>query len=253
MIKKVLFVLLFLGCSSLKSDYSNIKVLEVIDGDTVRLENQRLLRYIGIDTPEIRIRNGNNFIYKPQPFAEEAKEFNRKLVEGKTVRIEFDVEKIDKYGRLLGYVFVKEKFVNAKLLEEGYAVLFTNPPNLRYVELFKKLQKEAQDNKRGLWGAYEVIDSNMAYLYINQIRTVKGKVLNSYKTDKCIFLNFGKDYKKDFTIVIFKDNFKYFYERNIDPKNFYKGKTVQITGKIIDYNGAEIVARTPEDIEVINN
>ena len=253
MIKKILFVLLFVGCFSLELDYSNIKVLEVIDGDTIRLENQKLLRYIGIDTPEIRIRKGNNFIYSPQPFAEEAKEFNRKLVEGKKIRIEFDIEKIDKYGRLLGYVFVKDTFVNAKLLEEGYAVLYTNPPNLKYIELFKKLQKEAQTKKRGLWGAYEVISSDLAHLYINQIRTVKGVVLNSYKTEKCIFLNFGEDYKKDFTIVIFKDNFKYFYEKNIDPKTFYTGKTVQITGKIIDYNGPEIIARTPEDIEVINS
>ncbi|MCM8830887.1 MAG: thermonuclease family protein [Candidatus Omnitrophica bacterium] len=233
-------------------DYSHIKVVKVIDGDTIILENGKTLRYIGIDTPEITKRTEAGFIYQPQPFALEAKEYNKKLVEGKYIGIEFDIEKIDKYGRLLGYCFVDDIFVNAKLLEEGFAIVYTKPPNLKYVDLFLKLQKDAQKMHKGLWGAYEVIDHTQAYKYIGQIRTVQGKVLSTYKSGKCVFLNFGIDYKTDFTITIFNDALENFYRQNIDPLKFYLGKTVQVTSKIHQYNGPEIIVYTPEEIEVLN-
>ena len=156
--KKVFFLLFFLlfGSFSFSYDYSCIKVIEVIDGDTVRLENGEILRYVGIDTPELERKIGNGWVYNPSPFALEAKEYNRRLVEGKYVRVEFDVEKRDAYGRLLGYVFVGKTFINAKLLEEGVAVLYTRPPNVKYVDLFVKLQRKARKEKKGLWGSYAV-------------------------------------------------------------------------------------------------
>ncbi len=240
--------LLFLACSV----QFPLKVIEVVDGDTVRLSNGKILRYIGVDAPEIRIREEKGFLYKPQPFALEAREFNRKLVENKPVRLELDIEKMDRYGRLLAYCFVDDIFVNAELLKEGYAVLYTKPPNLKYQDLFVRLQKEARQQKKGLWGAYEVISEKEAHLYINQIRTVRGKVLKTRQSKRCIFLNFGQDYKKDFTVVIFKENLKYFFERGIDPLNFYKGKIVEVTGKIREYNGLEIIVSYPAEINVIN-
>jgi len=125
MIRKIIFLGFLLILCACSQDYSSIGVLEVIDGDTIKLSNGRLLRYIGLDTPETRIKKDGQFIYSPQPFGEEAKEYNRKLVQGKTVRIEFDVQNKDKYGRLLGYCFVGDTFVNEKLIESGYAVLYT--------------------------------------------------------------------------------------------------------------------------------
>ena len=123
------------------------QVERVIDGDTIKLTNGERVRYIGIDTPETKHPK------KPvQYFGEEAYEANRKLVEGRKVRLEFDVEKRDKYGRLLAYVYVDDTFVNAWLVENGFAQVMTVPPNVRYKELFLKLQKDARENKKGLWG-----------------------------------------------------------------------------------------------------
>ena len=74
------------------------------------------------------------------------------MLEGKEVRLEMDVQERDKYGRLLAYVYLEDStFVNAELLKQGYAQVATYPPNVKYVELFVKLQKEARENKRGLW------------------------------------------------------------------------------------------------------
>lgn len=122
-------------------------VKRVIDGDTILLANGQRVRYIGIDTPETK------HPYKAvERFGKEAYLYNKKLVEGKWVSLEFDAEKRDKYNRLLAYVYVGDILVNAKLIEEGYAQIYTVPPNVKYQELFLKLQGQARQNNRGLWG-----------------------------------------------------------------------------------------------------
>ena len=123
-------------------------VERVVDGDTVVLVGGERIRYIGVDTPELHHPKK-----KVQPYAREAMEFNRKLVEGQKVRLESDVDKKDKYGRTLAYVYLEDgRFVNAELLKEGYAQLLTIPPNVRYVDLFTGLQRQAREAKKGLWG-----------------------------------------------------------------------------------------------------
>lgn len=132
------FVLsLFLFSSPL---YSGEIVREVIDGDTIVLASGERVRYIGINTPE-----------KGQVGYEKARAFNRELVEGKEIRLEFDVQKRDQYGRLLAYVYVDGIFVNAKLVEQGYAQVATYPPNVKYADLFLSLQQQAREANRGLW------------------------------------------------------------------------------------------------------
>ena len=126
-----------------------VKVKEVIDGDTVILESGEHLRYIGIDTPE-----------REQPFYQEAKELNQKLVEGKEIRIEWDVQKKDKYGRLLGYVYVGNRFVNAEMIKSGLANLYTVPPNVKHTDYFLKLQNEAKEKKLGIWSEAKKPEKN---------------------------------------------------------------------------------------------
>ena len=123
----------------------------VVDGDTVELMDGRHVRYIGVDTPETRRRIGDRWVEDPQPFAREASAMNRKLVEGKSVRLEYDVERFDKYGRTLAYVSVGDVMVNDELLRRGYAKLMTIPPNVKYVDRFRAALLEAREARRGLW------------------------------------------------------------------------------------------------------
>ncbi|MCF7873313.1 MAG: thermonuclease family protein [Candidatus Omnitrophica bacterium] len=250
--KKFLLILFFFLSACSPTDYSKIKVEKVIDGDTIVLSTGESLRYIGIDTPESRIKKGNQFVYDPQPFAIEATQLNKELVEGKSVRIEFDIDKKDRYGRLLGYCFVGDTFVNEKLTEEGYAVLYTYPPNIRYVDLLVQAQKKARQNNRGIWGVYKTINHKQAGNYINQIRTVRGRVLNTYQSNNCTYLNFGSDYKTDFTVVIFNNTLDYFHNEKINPVSFYKGKMIEVSGRIREYNGPEIIVNSPEEIRIID-
>lgn len=124
-------------------------VTRVIDGDTIELEDGRRVRYIGIDTPEIKDSRKS-----VQCFAREAMEKNKELVEGKYVRLGKDVSDKDKYGRLLRYVYIQgseEIFVNDYLARQGFALVATYPPDVKYQEKFIEVQKEARVNNRGLW------------------------------------------------------------------------------------------------------
>jgi micrococcal nuclease len=140
--------------------YDDILVSRVVDGDTIKLENGERVRLIGIDTPEV---HESNKLYKDsqrtgqdirtiQAMGKKSYVFTRGLVEGKRVRLEFDVEKKDRYERLLAYVYLKDgTFVNAEIVKQGYASLMTYPPNVKYADEFVKLYREARENNLGLW------------------------------------------------------------------------------------------------------
>jgi micrococcal nuclease len=141
-------------------DYSNIIVKRVVDGDTLLLSNGERVRLIGIDTPEIHDSNKlDRDAKRSQQSAAEIKEMGRRsyqftkdLVESKAVSLEFDIERQDRYKRLLAYIYLKDgTFVNAEIVKQGYASLMTYPPNVKYADLFLELYREARENKRGLW------------------------------------------------------------------------------------------------------
>lgn len=146
----VLGLALSLGLSAsnaLSAGYERHLVVHVIDGDTVVLENGDVVRYLGIDTPEVRHpRRGE------ECFGRDATERNRELVEGKWVRLRGDVTDRDAYGRLLRYVFVEDTFVNAELVREGYAFSSYYPPDTTHYGTLLSLELAAQEARAGLWG-----------------------------------------------------------------------------------------------------
>ncbi len=134
-----------------QGDSTTVQVVRVIDGDTIQVccvfGDRVKVRYIGVDTPET-----HHPMKGVEHYGMEAAEANRKMVDGKTVRLEFDVQQLDRYNRLLAYVYLEDgTFVNAWLVEHGYAMVMTVPPNVRHQDLFLKLQREAREAKRGLW------------------------------------------------------------------------------------------------------
>ena len=124
-------------------------VVRVVDGDTIHVRigaRVEKVRYIGVNTPEVHHPTKGE-----EPGGREAAEVNRRLVEGQAVRLELDVQERDRYGRLLAYVWIGDLMINAELVRLGYAQVMTIPPNVRYQEVFLKLQREAREAGRGLW------------------------------------------------------------------------------------------------------
>ena len=120
----------------------------VADGDTILLESGESVRYLGVDAPET-----NHPSRGLECFGLEATERNRELVDGKYVRLEEDQTDRDRYGRLLRYVFVDGEFVNAVLVEEGYAFSSYYPPDTKYYHELVILELDAEEEGRGLWTA----------------------------------------------------------------------------------------------------
>lgn len=136
--------------SGVGGSQAGARVVRVVDGDTIRVTfggREHAVRYIGVDTPEsVDPRR------PVQPLGKEASARNKELVEGKTVRLEKDVSETDRFGRLLRYVYVDDQMVNATLVQEGYARAVSYPPDVKHQELFRRLEREAREAKRGLWG-----------------------------------------------------------------------------------------------------
>jgi micrococcal nuclease len=149
----ILIVLLVTGGSEDSTepvpDTTTVQVTRVVDGDTVEVDYEGRtedVRYIGVDTPES---------VKPdtpvQCYALAASHFNEHLVDGRRVRLVFDAERRDDYGRLLAYVHLGDTFVNAELVRRGYARTLTIAPNTRFATLFDRLEQAAADAGKGLW------------------------------------------------------------------------------------------------------
>lgn len=128
-----------------------VKVIQVIDGDTIEIERGQLVRYIGIDTPEtVDPRRSVGC------FGKEAAEENKKLVENKSVVLTKDVSETDKYQRLLRYVYVmldngQVLFVNDHLARQGFAKVSTYPPDVKFTEQLLEAEREAREGNKGLW------------------------------------------------------------------------------------------------------
>lgn len=135
-------IMVFAGNSFAKEYVVN----KIIDGDTIQLDTGEIVRYLGIDTPELFAKGCG-----PEFYAREAARYNKKLVFMKKIKLEFDAERKDQYGRLLAYVFVKNLFVNSELVRLGYAKAMIKPPNTKYSDLLLNHQKKAMDEERGMW------------------------------------------------------------------------------------------------------
>jgi micrococcal nuclease len=122
------------------------KVAGVEDGDSITLEDGRRVRYLGIDAPE---RGGPG---KGEYLAEEAHRFNRQLVRGQEVRLEYEAERLDRYQRLLARVHLKNGlWVNGEMVKRGLAHVLCQAPNTEKFEELLKRQREAMDDRRGIW------------------------------------------------------------------------------------------------------
>jgi len=128
------------------ADVTSVK--RVVDGDTLVLTGGQRVRLIGVDTPET--------VHPSKPveyFGKEASAFTKKQIEGQQVRLEYDQERLDKYGRTLAYVYrvSDDYFLNAEIVKQGYGHAYTRFP-FKYMDEFREFERVAKENGLGLWG-----------------------------------------------------------------------------------------------------
>lgn len=132
----------------------------VNDGDTVTLSDNRSLRYLGINTPEIDYQN-----HRAEPYAYAARRLNRKMVDGQPIRLEFEKKKTDRFGRLLVYVFLEDNtFVNRELLQNGYGYFYPSSYPGKYDDILLQAQRLAMSSKTGIWRDWKEPDRHASYI-----------------------------------------------------------------------------------------
>jgi micrococcal nuclease len=247
----VVGAVLSVSSGSFSKNADQVRVVQVIDGDTIDVDSGKTVRYIGIDTPETRKRTSDGWVPTGDEGGEDAKKANEDLVLGKMVRLEYDVEKKDKYGRTLAYVFVRqgerEVLAQTELLRRGLAFLYTIPPNVRYVDVFMAAQEEAHINQTGLWKDFLEIPAVEAHSYEGQRKFVVGGVNKVRRTKSVITLSMD-----GLNVAIFNKDLSFFEKAGIRPAQDYMGRQLRVFGLIKSYRGSpEIIASHPGQIEVL--
>lgn len=249
--------ILFLSCDGRSNERDTFTVKHVVDGDTVILDDkaETHLRYLGIDAPEKLTIDSPG-----EPLAEKSIDFNSSMVKGKKIQVEYDEEKYDHYGRLLGYVYVDGKFVNKLLLENGLAHLLIIEPNDKYHKILKNAQDLAIAAHKGIWNDQEKFnppEQNSRFIvkpvnitrYIDQRVVTRGKIGEARSNDHVIKLNM----EDQLDIVIFKNNVNNFRYMDIDPGSYYTGFPVEVTGRVKMYRGRpQIVVDHPMSLRKLD-
>jgi micrococcal nuclease len=228
-------------------------VQSVTDGDTVLIQGiDTPVRYLEIDAPEVLTAESPG-----DPLSLESKQFNERLVLGKKVKLEFDREKYDDYGRMLAYVYVDGIFVNEEIVKKGLARAFIIEPNDKYSKIIHKAEEQAKRERKGIWDGLDehyaasenakfMVKPSQAFRYLGQRVVVRGKITDFRKSDKVIVL----DMEGDINVAIFYRDWRNFYFFGITPEKYYLGKPVEVVGRVKMYRSKpEIVIGHPISIK----
>jgi len=229
------------------------RVRAVVDGDTVVLDHEidgaAQVRLVGIQAPKLPLGRPDFPVW---PLAEEAKQVLETLVLGKTVTLSYGGRRMDRHGRLLAHLHDDAgTWIQGELLRLGMARVYSFPDNRAVVSDMLALEGAARAAGTGIWGDpfYAVRGAGAAGGFTGTFQLVEGRVADAAKVRSRVYLNFGPDWRTDFTISIAPRAMRLFRKADLDPLAL-KGRRVRVRGWLRDYNGPLIEATHPEQIEV---
>lgn len=230
-----------------------VELIRIVDGDTIVIRmgdgRQETVRYVGLDAPEYDVRSGAG-----QAFGKEALDANERWLGSGPLTVALDREHRDRYDRLLAYVYSGTEFVNARLVQDGLAQVLVIPPNEKHLELLLRLQLEALEAERGLWGEAKanIVDWQDAAAHIDEAATIEGVITRTHKDAESgiTFLNFSSNIRQHFTVIISEVYGERFPN---PPESNYSGHRVRVTGLVQSFQGQpQIAVQIPEQIEVLD-
>jgi endonuclease YncB( thermonuclease family) len=231
-------------------------VAEVVDGDTVILdaavEGSREVRLVGIQAPKLALGRPD---FPEWPLAPEAKRALEGLLLGKRVALRFGGQRRDRHGRLLAHLTGEGGlWAQGEMLRLGLARVYSFPDNRALAAEMHALEREARAARRGIWSHpyYAIVAPERTHRHLGTFQLVEGRVVDAAAAKGTVFLNFGPDWRTDFTVSISREAMKLFREAGIDPLAL-KGQRVRVRGWIERRNGPLIPASHPEQIEVLGS
>ncbi|MEQ8194987.1 MAG: thermonuclease family protein, partial [Rhodospirillales bacterium] len=202
-----------------------------------------------IQAPKLPLGRKN---FKAWPLSTESRRALQKLVYRKTLTVSFGGRRQDRHGRLLAHLFDGNTWIQGELLRRGMARVYSFPDNRARVAEMLRIERDARKDRRGIWADpfYAVRTPKIAERDIGTFQIVRGTVYDTAKVNNTVYVNFGKDWRSDFTIMLRFRALRLFRKAGIDPLA-YKGKVVQVRGWLRKRNGPLIEASHPEQIEII--
>lgn len=244
-----------LACEQLRMEPGGV-VTSVTDGDTVILDDGRVVRMIGTQAPKLPLDRPG---FEAWPLAPEAKAALEALALNKSVRLGFGGEEIDRYGRVLAHVFVEgaegETWAQQAMVSQGLARVYSFPDNRSCLDLLFAAEGRARLGGLGIWSDpyYSIRAADQPGDLLDragQYELVEGRVLLADKSGGRVYLNFGRFWKEDFTAVIEAPALRLFAESGFDPL-VLENALVRIRGWVDDRDGPRIEVTHPEQIEVL--
>lgn len=225
-------------------------VTEVVDGDTVVLDDGRQVRLVGIQAPKLPLgRKG----FVAWPLADRAKTALEALSLGRQVSLGYGGRRTDRHGRALAHLFLPDgRWVQGELLSQGMARVYSFPDNRAVVPQMLRLERAARAARAGIWGDdwYAVRTPEATRRDLGTFQLVEGLVVAVAEVRGRYYLNFGADWRTDFTVMVAKGRHRLFEEMDFDLKAL-EGRSVRVRGWIDQRNGPMIEATHPEQIELL--
>lgn len=225
-------------------------VREIVDGDTLILDDGRPVRLVGIQAPKLPLgRKG----FKPWPLAEESKAALRDLALGRELTLAYGGTRRDRHGRELAHLYDSTgQWVQGALLEQGLARVYSFADNRALVADMLNLERTAREKRRGIWAHpfYDIRDPDSIEEHIDSFQLVEGRVVRVAVVRGRAYINFGDDWRSDFTVTLAPKVRRSFEAEGLDPRD-YQGRVLRVRGWVRSFNGPMIEATHPEQIEVL--
>ena len=225
-------------------------VRSIVDGDTLVLETGTQVRLVGIQAPKLPLGRRN---FPTWPLAGEARTALAALAAGKHLALSYGGRRTDRHGRLLAHLHTDEGvWVQGALLKQGMARVYSFSDNRSRVAEMLALEQEARTAKRGIWNHpfYAIRSPETAARHIDSFQLIEGMVVSVATVRGRGYLNFGKNWKTDFTVSISPRDVRRHW-RDAPPLDSLQGKRVRVRGWLKSYRGPLIDATHPEQIEIL--
>lgn len=235
-------------------DGGSFTVAEIIDGDTLVLDDGRQVRLVGIQAPKLPLGRPG---FEAWPLAEEARAALEGLTRGRTVRLGYGGRRVDRHGRVLAHLFRADGlWVQGEMLAAGLARTYSFADNRALVAEMLQREGAARAAQAGIWAhrwyrirsAEELAADPWADL--DSFQLVEGLVRDAAVVRNRGYLNFGDDWKTDFTVAIDAASLRLFEAAGLPP-TYYEGRRIRVRGWLESFNGPSIDVTHPEQIEVL--
>lgn len=226
------------------------RVVSVTDGDTLVLDNGVTVRLVGLQAPKLPLDRPN---FKEWPLAGEAKQALEALVLRQRLSLHPATTPTDRWQRTLAHLSRDDGlWVQGEMLRQGWARMYTFPDNRMLASSMLALEREARSARRGIWRHpyYAVLTPESAARATNTFQLVEGTIVDAAEVKGRVYLNFGEDWKTDFTIMVPARVKRALAKQGNDPLSL-EGRTVRVRGWLKSYNGPMVELTHPEQLEVL--